>query len=104
MTRIVYILPDGTTRDVDAADGESLMRAALHNDVSEIVGECGGEMSCGTCHVYIDDPRDGIDPQSRDEQDLLDMVDSATERSRLACQISVRPALDGLHVRIADEQ
>ncbi|MDF2046462.1 MULTISPECIES: 2Fe-2S iron-sulfur cluster-binding protein [Microbacterium] len=104
MTRIVYVLPDGAERLVEASDGESLMRAALQNDISEIVGECGGEMSCGTCHVYIDDAPDGIDPQSRDERELLDMVDSARPSSRLACQIAVRPELAGLCVRIADAQ
>ncbi|CAH0165592.1 MULTISPECIES: 2Fe-2S iron-sulfur cluster-binding protein [unclassified Microbacterium] len=104
MTSITYVLPDGTERQVDAEDGESLMRVALQNDIPEIVGECGGELSCGTCHVFIDPAAHGVDPQSNEERDLLEMVDSATECSRLACQITVRPDLHGLRARIAGEE
>ena len=40
-------------RSVEARDGESLMTVAVHAGIDEIEGECGGEMSCATCHVWV---------------------------------------------------
>jgi ferredoxin, 2Fe-2S len=105
MTQITYTLTDGTDMVVDAPDGESVMRVALQNDVPGIIGECGGELSCGTCHVYVDDEwRDRIEPQSEDERDLLDMMDDVRPESRLCCQIRVRPEIDGFTSRVSDHQ
>jgi 2Fe-2S ferredoxin len=101
MTSIHYRLHDSETRKVDAADGESIMRTAVSNDVPGIVGECGGELSCATCHIYVDPQwADRVPPRSLDEEDMLEMVESRTEYSRLSCQIRVSPELDGLEVQV----
>lgn len=103
MTSIHFRLPSGEVRKVDATDGESIMRIALANDVPGIVGECGGELSCATCHVHVDPEWAArVDPVSGDETDMLEMVDNLTAHSRLSCQIVVRPELDGLEVDVAD--
>jgi 2Fe-2S ferredoxin len=48
---VVYVLPGGERREIDADEGSSVMEAAVGNLVPGIVGECGGTLSCATCHV-----------------------------------------------------
>ncbi|CCE00960.1 2Fe-2S iron-sulfur cluster-binding protein [Bradyrhizobium sp. STM 3809] len=106
MTTITFIHPDKSSQTVDAADGDSLMLAALTHGVDGIVAECGGNAVCATCHVYVDDAWAAkLDPVSDDEDALLD--GTAAERlpnSRLSCQVKVQPSLAGLVVRIPDKQ
>ncbi|MGJ4927327.1 2Fe-2S iron-sulfur cluster-binding protein [Bradyrhizobium sp. HKCCYLS2038] len=106
MTTITFIHPDNRSETVEAADGDSVMLAALTHGVDGIVAECGGNAVCATCHVYVDDTWTAkLGPVSDDEDALLD--GTAAERlpnSRLSCQIKVQPALAGLVVRIPDRQ
>lgn len=102
---ITYILADDSERTVQASYGESVMRVALQNDVPGIVGECGGELSCGTCHVYVDaEWAQKIDPQSEEERELLDMMDEVKPESRLSCQIHLSSGCAGFRARIAEQQ
>lgn len=90
---------------MDATAGESVMRTALQNDVPGIIGECGGELSCGTCHVYVDTAWIGkVDAQSEEERELLDMMNDVRAESRLSCQLNVSTDLDGFVARIAEQQ
>ncbi|BCW05889.1 2Fe-2S iron-sulfur cluster-binding protein [Arthrobacter sp. NtRootA1] len=105
MTQITYVSVDDTEHTVNATDGESLMRAALQNDVPGIVGECGGELTCGTCHIYVSNEwSDRVAPQSEGERELLSMMDDVRPESRLACQIRVHPDMHGFTSRISDHQ
>jgi ferredoxin, 2Fe-2S len=81
--------------------GESLMSAAVKHGVDGIVGECGGDMSCATCHVYITAPWSELlaDP-SFAETELLEVVDDPRDTSRLACQIEMSARLDGIEVEV----
>lgn len=99
MPRVVYVV-DGGERVVDAAVGESVMAAAVRSGVPGIVGECGGQLSCATCHVWVDeDFRDRVGGPGEMESDLLEMgVSEFTEASRLGCQVHVTDELDGLVV------
>ena len=106
MPHIVFVLPDGERRPVEVADRLSIMLAATDNDIPGIAAECGGACACATCHVYID-PRDAarVPAASAMEREMLDGV--AAERrpeSRLACQIAVTDALDGLTLHLPDRQ
>lgn len=106
MLRIAFLLADGSTREVTASAGDTVMSAATRNDVPGIEALCGGCCSCATCHVYVDDAwADRLPPLSPDENDLLD--GTAAERlpnSRLSCQLTMTAALDGLVVRVPQEQ
>lgn len=88
---------------VDAGVGESVMAAAVRNGVPGIIGECGGNASCATCHVYVrDDFLPLVGEPNEVEEDLLELgVSDRREGSRLSCQIEVGPELDGLTVDIA---
>ena len=101
-----FKLADGSLRQVQAADGDSIMHAATHNDVPGILGRCGGFCNCGTCHVFVDPAwLDKLGALSDEEDALLSEV--AAERqegSRLSCQIVLSAALDGIVVTVPDRQ
>ena len=105
MTLIVYAEPDGALREVDGAPGMNLMQLALDNGVSGILGDCGGCCSCATCHVYIDAAWcDRLPPPKADEMLTLECVQDRQPNSRLACQLRVDPALQGLRLQLPDRQ
>ena len=101
MPVITYISAAGMRKRVDAANGISLMQLALSNGIPGIIGECGGVMSCATCHVYVDvEWYSRLAPPQQSELDMLEFADNPTPLSRLGCQIKVRDELDGLVVRV----
>lgn len=106
MPKVVYIAQDGDSRIVDAEVGESVMSAALRNGVPGIIGECGGNNSCATCHVWVSpDFADAVGEPGDLEDDLLDLgVSDRRTTSRLGCQIEVRDDLDGLTVEVPPTQ
>ncbi|MFJ8001266.1 2Fe-2S iron-sulfur cluster-binding protein [Streptomyces sp. NPDC096310] len=102
MPKIQFKTSSGDLHTVDANEGESLMQAAVRGGVPGILGECGGELSCATCHVYIaDDLATRFPPASADEQDLLEMADDCRPESRLGCQLRVSESVDGLVAEVA---
>ena len=79
MPSITYVHPDGARDVIEVPLGTSVMRGAILNNVDGIVAECGGEMMCATCHVYVDEPYlDRTPPQSDDEKAMLEFT--ASER------------------------
>lgn len=103
MGKITYRTPgDDVEHEVDFADGDSVMAAAVNNDIPGIEGECGGELNCGTCHVYVTDRwRDAFPEADFDEEGMLDIVDDRTQDSRLGCQLRLGAQHDGLTVTVA---
>lgn len=89
---------DGGTIMADAEIGESIMQVAVRSNVPRVIGECGGEMSCATCHVYAADLPSTLPPPSADELDMLEMSDDREDTSRLGCQIRLDASCDGLQV------
>ena len=106
MTHATYICTDGSRRDVDVAIGTNLMRAACDDGIEGIVGDCGGAMSCATCHVFIEDGfADHLGAMEPNEDQILDYTAAGRQpNSRLACQIVMTEALSGIVVRVADPQ
>jgi 2Fe-2S ferredoxin len=104
--RIVFIKPDGERQEVEAADGESVMQVAVNNLVDGIVGECGGDLSCATCHVFVDPEWfPALGKASADEEDMLEATsEEPTEFSRLSCQIKCDKKLHGLVVHLPATQ
>jgi 2Fe-2S ferredoxin len=106
MPRVIYLHSNGERDEVDVANGQNLMLAATAHDVNGIVGDCGGVMSCATCHVVVDDGFAALlPPVTETESQMLDYTAMPREAgSRLACQIVMSDALAGIAVRIADPQ
>ena len=105
LAKVTYHHGDGTSEVHDAEPGTSLMRAAVFNSVTGIIGECGGQMMCATCHVYLLTDTPGFGPMSVDETDILELAASPVdERSRLSCQLVVTSEINAAEVLIPDTQ
>jgi 2Fe-2S ferredoxin len=105
MPKITFIEHNGTPHVVDAEVGLSVMRAAIDNLVPGIDADCGGECSCATCHVYVDQQWMSKVGQPGDrEESMLDLNPERAPNSRLSCQIPVTDALDGLVVTVPEFQ
>ncbi|HWH25598.1 MAG TPA: 2Fe-2S iron-sulfur cluster-binding protein [Pseudolysinimonas sp.] len=107
MSNITYHYADGTEKTVEVADGVSVMRAALSEGVPGIIGECGGQAMCATCHVLVrPEYLDALPPVSEDEDEMLDCtaVPRDDERSRLGCQIHVGAELPHIDVDVPERQ
>ncbi len=106
MPKVTYVDTSGLEHVADATPGDSLMTTAVQNGIPGIIGECGGNASCATCHVWVQDEFESlVGPPNDFEDDLLDLA--VTERrptSRLGCQVKVTDELDGLTVDVPPEQ
>lgn len=105
MTKVTFVEFDGTRHDVNADNDMPLMRAAVDNGVPGIDADCGGECSCATCHVVVPDA--WIEQVGRPEgmeESMLDLNPERQPNSRLSCQITVTPALEGLVVELPEFQ
>lgn len=98
----IFIDSSGKRTAATLVDGESLMTAALRNEIEWIRGDCGGSMACGTCHAHVIQGNQDLMPASEDEADLLSGEMDCSKSSRLLCQIVATPSLDGLIVRAPD--
>jgi ferredoxin len=104
MILVRFISADGeTVRDVEANPGDRLLEVA-QNDGQPLEGTCEGQMACSTCHIIVAaDDFGRLSPAHEEEEDMLDLATGATRTSRLACQIILTAAMDGLIVRIPPE-
>lgn len=106
MPKVTYVAESGDQRVIDVTVGESVMATAVMNGVPGIIGECGGNASCATCHVWV---RVEFLPLlgeiGETEEDLLDLgVTDRRTGSRLSCQVPVTDELDGLVVDVPPSQ
>jgi ferredoxin, 2Fe-2S len=102
MPMVHWILPDGSRISDDVNAGTNLMDAAQFAGVRGIDGECGGCLSCATCHVYVDDAwLAACAPMSDVEETMLDAVIAPRQaNSRLSCQLTASEALDGVLLKV----
>jgi ferredoxin, 2Fe-2S len=101
MPRVTLYQGSGESLSIEIPLGNTLMQAAVTHLVPGILAECGGGLACGTCHVRVDaawlDRLPGMDEM---EHDMIDALENAGEGSRLACQIGITQALDGMIVQV----
>lgn len=100
-TLIVRVIDEaGIEHAIDYQSGATLMEVVCNGGLP-LEATCGGSLACATCHVVVDT---GFFAQvglpSEDEEDMLDQGFNVTRTSRLACQITMTPALDGLQIRL----
>jgi len=97
---------NGTRRDVTGHAGQSLMRAATAAAVDGIAADCGGCMTCATCHVIVDPAwTERLPAASADEDAMLDTTAVPRQpTSRLSCQIALDDSLDGLVAGLPESQ
>jgi 2Fe-2S ferredoxin len=105
MSTVVYTADDGTVTTIDGRPGDSVMETAVRNGVRGIVGECGGSLSCATCHVFVaPETLDLVGGPGDLEDEMLDgtAVDRR-DNSRLSCQIKLHDGCE-YHVTMPGEQ
>ncbi|RJG00658.1 2Fe-2S iron-sulfur cluster-binding protein [Noviherbaspirillum sedimenti] len=106
MPNITFILANGELKKVAVAAGVSLMKAAIDGGTGGLDAECGGCLTCATCHVYIDGPLvDKIPAPSEEENVMLEgAAVHVRPTSRLSCQVVLSDELDGLVVELPKSQ
>lgn len=106
MPKVTYVGSDGDSKTLDVQAGTSVMKAAVLNGVPGIVGECGGNLMCATCHVYVDrEFADQLVERDEVEDEMLEEAAApVTGSSRLSCQIKASAELDGLVVHTPESQ
>lgn len=105
MTEIIFKLPNGEEKRVEAGEAFTLMEVATRNDIAGIEADCGGACACATCHVYVD-PKflSQLPPKEEAEEDMLDFAFDVQENSRLSCQIKLSENLNGMVVTVPEKQ
>lgn len=96
MSTVTYLDAAGQSRTIEANPGDSVMETAVRNGVPGIVAECGGSLSCATCHVFVDESQLDQLPEMDEMEDEM-LYGAAVERednSRLSCQIPVTEGMD----------
>ena len=103
---IHFIVSGGGVTKLTGKFGKSVMEVATFNNLDGIAADCGGLMTCATCHVFVEEPF-----LSRlalpDSEELAMLAFTAAPRqpnSRLSCQIVLSEALDGLTVTLPTSQ
>ena len=105
MPRVTFVQPDGSRQTVEASPGRTGMDVARAHRVQGLLGICGGAVQCSTCHCYVDAEWVGrLPPQLQREANLIEFVPEPRPASRLACQLVLTDALDGLVLHVPAEQ
>lgn len=103
MVKVQFITPSGARIHAEAEAGVRLLEVAQGAGLP-LEGTCEGQMACSTCHVVVAPDWFGqLPPASADEEDMLDLAAGVARTSRLACQITLTAAMDGLTVKIPGE-
>jgi len=105
MPKIYFVSHEGEVSVVEAEVGSSLMAVANEHSIAGIDADCGGECSCGTCHVILDKNWAGkVTDPSDFEESMLSMNADRQAHSRLSCQVEVKAEHDGFKVNIPSHQ
>ena len=106
MPRLIFHR-DGATEVFTADTGSNVMRAAVQSGVTGIVGECGGQAMCATCHVYVRERYlDSLPEIGEDEQEMLECTAAPRDerRSRLGCQLTLGGDIEEVEVDVPQTQ
>ena len=105
MAKITYITSDAKIHEIEVQNGLTVMEGAVQNNIPGIDGDCGGGMSCATCHVYVKEEWfDKLEKKLDGEEDMLDQAYEPKKNSRLSCQLTVSDELEGLIVNMPEKQ
>jgi 2Fe-2S ferredoxin len=96
---------DGSAHTVTVDNGLTLMEPLRELDEG-VEALCGGMCSCSTCHVFVAPEWFAKLPKCQsDELELLESTENfRAGESRLACQVKVTDAVDGLQLTVAPEE
>lgn len=105
MVEVTFELRDGSKLTVAGEEGISVMELAVQNGVPGLDGDCGGCMSCGTCHAYVaPEFLAGLEDPAEGEAAMLEHVTNPRPESRLTCQLRLSQTLQGLRVTVPSHE
>jgi 2Fe-2S ferredoxin len=105
MPKIIYIDHADQRYEVEVPVGKTIMEGAVENAVPGVDGDCGGQCSCATCHVYIAPGFEHLlPPKTEVEEEMLELAVDIKENSRLGCRLTVDERLEGLVVHTPESQ
>lgn len=105
MSKVIFTSASGEVNEIDANPGDSVMEVAVRDGLPGIVAECGGSLSCATCHVFVDeDDLANLPPMEEMEDEMLwGTAVERRENSRLSCQLRLQEG-EKLHVTTPETQ
>lgn len=105
MARFTVETRSGARHEVTGRDGATLLKAIRKAGIEELTAQCGGGCACATCHIFVTLP-EGVaaPPVSSGESRMLATSAARALASRLACQLKLEPAMEGMVVVIAPEE
>jgi len=91
MTKLIFmphedLCPEGDVVEVEP--GISILDAALKQGIM-IEHACEKSCACTTCHIYVREGINSLQPSEEDEDDMLDKAWGLDSDSRLGCQAIV---------------
>ena len=90
---------------IDIEEGMTI-RDAINDELTpNNYGLCGGNCSCGTCHVYVK-PSDFDKLKAKEDEEIYTLESLALEPnqySRLGCQVKFKKDYDDITVTIAPD-
>ena len=94
------------TQTLTGHAGRSMMEAAVDAGLRGIAADCGGMLTCATCHVMVREPWLSQLPAITDDEDgMLDFAACARQaNSRLSCQITLTQEMDGMQIDLPASQ
>ncbi len=105
MVSVTFVSATGKEETIAIDAGISAMEGAVRGGIDGIDADCGGAVSCATCHVRVDpDWYARLMPPAADEREMLEFAVEAGPTSRLSCQIVLTPDLDGLILNVPATQ
>jgi 2Fe-2S ferredoxin len=97
----VFLLNEKHTILTYQGEYRNLMALLYDKFCMDDFGECKGIGRCGTCHVHIlNNTGELLNKSNGNENTTLGKMDCVQWNSRLACQIIIDKALDGLHIEV----
>jgi len=96
---------EGGEHVIEIDNGTNIMEPLREID-NGVEALCGGMCSCATCHVFIEEEWAGKLGERRDDElELLEDTECFEDaKSRLSCQVTMSPELDGMRLTIAPEE
>lgn len=105
MPKIIYIDHSEQRYELDVPVGKTIMEGAVENAVPGVDGDCGGQCSCATCHVYIEPQFAHLLPEKTEvETEMLELAVEVNEDSRLGCRLKIDETYDGIVVHTPESQ
>ena len=105
LIRLNVIDREGKTTALDIEEGTTIRDTIEEKLSPDNYGVCGGNCSCGTCHIYFA-PGDFEKLKAIKEDEILILKEEAikpTTHSRLGCQVELKKEYNNITVTIAPD-